>query len=557
MLAPDLILLNGKIATMEGGRVVEALAARDGRIAALGDSDEIRALAGPESEIHDLRGARAIPGIVESHAHPDSYAARIASWENVGPERIATREALLDRIAALAAVRAPGEWIACHRFNDMKQGGYPTLEQMDRAAGETPLFIQRTDGHIGLANTAAFRALDLWPDPADPPFGMFDRDPDGRLTGLARETAAHAFRSHVHAADTPESVADGLERVFDDWLSVGITTVYNSLTGRVGIDAYQRLRAESRLWMRVGIIVSGREEGLVEAFIRAGVRSGFGDDWLRVIGVEWCPDCSTSGRTAAYYEPYEGQPVIGEPTPNTGMLLYEPDDLRRRAVAAHRAGLQVMIEGVGDRGIDFALDAIEACLEAEPRDDHRMRVEHCCYVTPPILERLKRLGAVASSATGFMYSLGDAYRANRGADAMRRMWPHRSMIDAGVPAPGHSDAMICEANPFPAMWSMIARRSDTGGDLCAAEAVTREEALQAYTTLGAWSGREERDKGSLAVGKLADIAVLDRDFFTIPQNEIRDVGVTMTIVGGRVMHARSPSGRMEDRRRRPSERAPV
>ena len=539
MLAPDLILLNGRIATMDRqGRVVEGLAAQGERIAALGTAAEVRALAGPQTEIRDLGGRTAIPGIVESHAHPDSHAARLASWENVGPERIGSRAELLGRIAALAAERAPGAWIACHRFDDMKTGGYPTLAELDAAAGDRPLYIQRTDGHVGLANTAAFRALGLWPDPEDPPFGAFDRDAAGRLTGRVREAAAHLFLSHIHAGDTAEEIAEGLVRVFDDWLSLGITTVYNSLTGRRGIEAYQRLHADGRLRMRVGIIVSGREEGLVEAFVRAGIRSGFGDDRLRVIGVEWCPDCSTSGRTAAYYEPYVGTPVEGEPVPNTGMLLYDADDLRARAVAAHEAGLQVMIEGVGDRGIDFALDAIEACLEACPREDHRMRVEHCCHVTPAILERLKKLGAVDSSATGFMHDLGDAYIANRGQAAMRHMWPHRSLIDAGIPAPGHSDAMICRADPFPAIWSMVTRKTDSGAGLCAEEAVTREEALRAYTWLGAWSGREEHLKGSLEAGKLADVAVLDRDFFSVPADEIRETRVEMTVVGGEVVFDR-------------------
>jgi len=326
--------------------------------------------------------------------------------------------------------------------------------------------------------------------------------------------------------------------VFDEWTTFGITTVYNSLCGQMSIDAYQRMRDAGRLKMRIGVIGSGREDGLVEAFIKAGIRSGFGDDMIRVIGVEWCPDCSTSGRTAAYYEPYVGTPIEGEPVPNTGVLLYEADDLKERAVAAHKAGLQVMIEGVGDRGIDFALDAIEACLEAAPRDDHRMRVEHCCYVTPAILDRLKRLKAVDSSATGFMYDLGDAYRANRGAEAMAHMWPHRSLIDAGVPAPGHSDAMICQANPFLAMWSMVNRTSDTGGDLDKTQGVTPVEALHAYTTLGAWSGREETIKGSLELGKLADIAVLDRDYFTIATEHIRDVRVDITVLGGQIVFER-------------------
>jgi hypothetical protein len=288
--------------------------------------------------------------------------------------------------------------------------------------------------------------------------------------------------------------------------------------------------------MRMGIIASGRDEPLIPHLIGAGIRSGFGDEWLRLIGVEWCPDCSTSGRTAAYWDPYIGTPVPGEPVPNTGMLLYEKDDLTARATAAHKAGLQVMIEGVGDRGIDFALDVMEAALAAHPVEDHRMRVEHCCFVTPAILARLKRGGFVDSSATGFMDELGEAYVANRGQEAMRHMWPHRSLIDAGIPAPGHSDFAVCRVNPFTALGAMVTRRTTTGADLDAREAVTPREALAAYTTLGAWAQREEHEKGSLAVGKLADLAVLDTDILACDPTAIAATRVAATVVGGVIRH---------------------
>ena len=539
-LSADLILKSGKIA---GGdrldRFVAALAARDGKIVALGSDAEVAPLAGPGTRVIDLGGRTAIPGFVDSHCHPDSYAARLSSWEPVGPDRIQSREALLARIAQVAGSRGPDDWIAAYRLNENKSGGYPTIEEMDAAAGGRPLFILRTDGHIGLANSRAFAELGIDESTPPPDFGAFDRHPaTGRLTGVVRETAAHLFLERIHAGDTADSIADGLERVFAEWTAFGITSVYNSLTSSNAIRAYQMLRGQDRLGMRVGIIVSGREDGLVEAHIGAGIRSGFGDDMVRVIGVEWCPDCSTSGRTAAYYEPYVGRRIAGEPDPNTGVLLYELEDLKARALAAHRAGLQVMIEGVGDRGIDFALDAIEHCLAQHPVDDHRMRVEHCCYVTPAIEARLKRVGAIDSSATGFMYDLGDAYAANRGRAAMARMWPHRALIDAGIPAPGHSDAMVCQANPFLALWSMVNRKSDTGGDLDAGQAITATEALRAYTWLGAYSGREEHLKGSLEVGKLADVAVLDHDYFTVPPQEIREIQVDATILGGTVVWER-------------------
>lgn len=538
MLFADTVAVDGRIHTLDDrDSMVACLAAWSGRIVRLGSRQEIAEAIGPSTEIVDLQGRTVVPGIVDSHCHPDSYAVRLLKWRDLGPDRISGRDDLLSAIAAAARELPTSGWFIGYRFNEQRSGGYPTLAELDAASQGRPLFILRTDGHLGLANSAAFADCGIGRDTPDPPFGRFDRlGGSGELTGLVRETAAHIFLSRIHENDTEEEIARGMELVFDEALSLGITSLYNSLTPSRAIRAYQDMKHAGRLRVRMGIIASGREEGLIEALIAAGMRTGFGNDELRLIGVEWCPDCSTSGRTAAYYEPYLGKPVPGEPEQNRGMLLYEAEDLKRRAIAAHRAGLLVCIEGVGDRGIDFALDAIEAALKAHPVADHRMRVEHCCYVTPPILERLRKLGAVDSSATGFMYDLGDAYVAGRGDTAMRHMWPHRALVDAGVPAPGHSDAAVCRFNPWTAMWAMVNRKSGTGTDLGASQAVTPLEALKAYTRLGAWSGFEEGDKGSLEIGKLADFVVLDRDLFAIDSQEIRDIRPTMTFVGGKLRY---------------------
>lgn len=535
MSAPEMILLNARIATMAApGEEPQALAVLGGRIVALGGNAAIRDLASADTRVVDVAGQRVIPGIVDSHAHPDAYAVRLQGWVLLSPDRVRTREALLDAIRARCAALPPGRWGSFYRLNERASGGYPTLAELDAASGGRPIFILRTDGHLGLANSAAFAACGIGPEASDPPFGRFDRDPvTGGFTGLVRETAAHVFLSAIHGADTEADIIAGMEKVQDECLSYGITSVANSLCPSVAIRAYQRMRREGLWRMRMGIIVSGREEGLIPHLIGAGIQSGFGDEWLRLVGVEWCPDCSTSGRTAAYWEPYRGTPVPGEPVPNTGMLLYDKDDLTARATAAHKAGLQVMIEGVGDRGIDFALDVMEAALAAHPVTDHRMRVEHCCHVTPPILARLKAGGFVDSSATGFMDELGEAYVANRGQEAMQHMWPHRSLIDAGIPAPGHSDFAVCRVSPFTALAAMVGRRSGSGADLDAQEAVTPFEALTAYTSLGAWAQREEAEKGTLEVGKLADFVILDRDILDAPAESIRETRVLATYVGGR------------------------
>ncbi len=242
--------------------------------------------------------------------------------------------------AARACEELPQDaWFAGYRFDERKSGGYPALAELDAASRGRPLFILRRDGHLGLANSAAFQALGIDPATPDPPFGAFDRDPpSGAFTGLVRETAVQLFLEHIHGGDTVADLIGGLQQVFDEFLGYDITSAYNSLTSSKAIQAYQRMRAEGLLKLRVGIIASGREAGLIEALIAAGIRSGFGDDWVRTIGIEWCPDCSTSGRTAAYYEPYIGDKALGEADHNTGMLLYERDDFMARAIAPFRAG---------------------------------------------------------------------------------------------------------------------------------------------------------------------------------------------------------------------------
>ncbi|MFZ5789142.1 MAG: amidohydrolase [Pseudomonadota bacterium] len=537
-VAADLVIHGGKVTTLAAAQpAAQAVAVWRGRILAVGSDDEMMALAGPATRRIDLAGRRVVPGIVDSHCHPDSHALTLLRWVDIGWPAVKSVGELLQLVATRTAALAPGQPLLGFGYNDQKCGGYPTREQLDAVSNGRPVWLYRTDHHIAVLNSAMLQTMGVDDNAEDPPHGRFDRDPaTGRMTGLLREMAAWGLEERIKESYSVAEYEAGLPRVFDLYLRHGVTSLHNSLTARKAIEAYQRLREAGKLSMRIGVILDGRDEALVDSYLAAGVRTGFGDEWIRIIGVEWCPDCSTSGRTAAYYDPYVGRAVPGEPVPNCGMLLYDAEELIPKVIAAHKAGLRVCVEGIGDRGIDFALDAIEAALEAHPRPDHRSRVEHCCYVTPKILERIKRLGAVDSSATGFMWSLGDAYIDNRGEAAMRWMWPHRTLIDAGVPAPGHSDAPICSTNPWEIIGAMVMRRTDTGRPIGAPEAVTVEEALRAYTILGAWAGFEEELKGAIEPGKLADFAVLEQDVFTVPPEAVKDTKVAMTFVGGEIAY---------------------
>jgi len=535
----DTIVINGKIATMQApGDFIEAMAVSNGWIVATGTSTEIRDFA-PRAQVIDCRGRTVVPGFIDSHCHPDMHGARLGRWSDLsqGPD---TLPELLKLVRDKTQGTAQDAWFVGFGYDDLRLGGYPTRDELDNAAGGRPAFLYRRDAHLGFANSAALKKVGFDHDAPDPPFGRIDRHPEtGQATGLLRETAAHAVVNLCQSEFTTEDFMSGLERVFADFATYGVTSVHNALASTQGIEAYQQMREAGHLHMRVGLLASGREDELIDAIIRSGWRTGFGDEWIRLTGVEWCPDCSTSGRTAAYYDPYVGEKIIGEPEENRGMLLYEAGDFNQRVLRAHKAGLLVGADGVGDRGIDFVLDAYEHALDHHPVKDHRLRVEHCCNVTPAILNRLSRLKVICSSATGFAYDLGDAYIRNRGADAMRYMWPHRTMIDAGIIAPGHSDSPVCHPNPMRGIHAMVNRRTSTGGDLYAGEAVTVFEALQAYTILGAYAGKEENIKGMLTIGRLADFAVLEDDIFTCPHPRIAETRVAETYIGGQRIFSRS------------------
>lgn len=532
-LCADLILVNGKIATMdEATPFVEALAVRGGRIVAVGASDAMRELGGPETEVRDLNGATAIPGIVDSHCHPDGTALELDRLKLVHPD-FTSIDDILGAIKQHAATSDPDAWFMGNGYNNARFGGYPSREQLDAVAGGRPVILFRMDGHVAVVNSRAFDIAGVNEDTPDPAQGRFDRDPvTGRLTGVVREDAYFVFRDIFRSEVTVADYEANLPRVFENYLSHGITSVHNSVTRTAVFRAYQNLRASGKLNMRVGVILNGDDDEEYHNAIVAGLQSGLGDDWLRIVGIEWIADASVGGRTAAFYQPYQGAPDVGEPVPNTGMQLFSRDYLEPRVIAAHKAGLTVCVEGLGDRGVDFALDMIEAALKAEPREDHRMRIEHCCCVPDAQMKRIRELGAVPSSATAFLHDLGDLYIRNRGQAVMNSMFRHRTYIDNGIPAPGHSDNPVCTANPFKAMWSMVTRTTMMGDDGGKDEAVTIEEALRAYTVLGAWAGREEHVKGSLRPGMLADMAVLDRDIFTVDADAIKDTQVTTTLLDG-------------------------
>ncbi|MFO7836973.1 MAG: amidohydrolase [Candidatus Thorarchaeota archaeon] len=522
----DLCLTNGHIVTVaQANPSAEAIAVKDDRIQAVGSNDEIVKLVGDETRIIDLQQRTVIPGLIDSHMHPGMYGIAKTGIDCDTP----SMSELLKRVKERASETASGEWVLGFRLDDVKLGRYPTLEELDRASPDNPLYIERRDAHIGIVNSLALEAAMIDENTSDPPHGKIDRDAEGQPTGVLRESAKDLVYEKT-PEPTLEEYKEGLELVMEEFLTLGITTIHASMTTAKEFRAFQELRREGRLRLRVCIHMSGDTKGMLEALIDAGIQTPFGDDWLKITEIEWIFDTSTSGRTAAYYEPYVGEPD------NTGILLYDQDDITERVRKAHDAGLRVGLDGIGDRGIDRALDAIEAALQENPREDHRHRIEHCCYATPAILSRLENLGVIDASATGFIHDLGDAYQANRGKSAMQWMWPHRILIEMGIPAPGHSDCPICSPNPWLGIYGIVTRKTDSGQVLHAEQAISPLEGIEAYTKLGAYAGWEEGKKGTIEKGKLADLVVLDRNPLEIPRENLKNVKTLLTVLGGKITY---------------------
>jgi hypothetical protein len=529
-LQADLILLNGKIVTVDGeNSISKAVAVKDGRILKVGTNAQVKRMAGTTTKVIDLGGKTVVPGLIDSHMHPGgSWGAYLVRGVACGPNFTKVKE-LLDAVRKKASETPPGNWILGYSMDNVKLGRYPTLKELDDASPVNPLYIQRRDGHNGVANSLALKMAGITRETPDPHHGKIERDEKGEPTGLLRESAKDLVY-HKLPPYTEDEFYRGLQIVYDECLRLGLTSIHASMVSPAEFRAMQRLKREGRLSVRTSVHLSGRDKGMVEGAIEMGLQTPFGDEWLKVTAVEWVFDTSTSGRTAAYYKPYVGEPE------NTGILLYDQEDITNRVKAAHKAGIRVGLDGVGDRGIDRALDAIEAALKEAPREDHRHRIEHCCAVTPPIQRRLKDLGVIDASATGFLHDLGDAYLKNRGMAEMKYMWPHRSLIDQGIHAPGHSDASICSPNPWLGIYSLVTRKTSGGNVLYAKEGIKPIEAIRAYTIDGAYAAWEEGIKGSIEPGKLADLCVLDKDPLKVARDELKDIQTLMTIVGGKIVY---------------------
>lgn len=530
----ELALINGKVVTMnQKDELAEAVAVKDGKIIGVGTTSEVREIITKDTKVIDLGGKTLTPGFIESHCHPASTGAALLFEADAH-----TAKTIDDIVNALKqkAEKAPqGKWLKGSGYDDRRlaEGRHPTRQDLDRASEKHPIYLQRTDAHLGVANSMALKLAGITKDTPDPDGGRIDRDAEtGEPTGLLREQAQGMVRNLIPPY-TINEIKEGILAACERLASWGFTSFSDAIVAHDSMVAYQALLAEKRLSLRVNMMVRAldmTEPGYLADLKEAGIQAGFGNERLRILGTKFICDGSMSGWTAALHEPYANEPS------ERGIIVMDPEELTQGIVEAHKAGLRPLVHAIGDRAIDIVLDAIEKGLKERPAPDHRTRIEHCSVPTDQALERIKRLGVMPSSSVGFIPELGPAHLLGLGAERMKNYFPHRTYLEMGIISVGNSDWGVTSANIAKQIYGVVTRKGYNGEVIGGAQAIPVMEAMRLYTTNAAYASFEEDIKGSIEPGKLADMVVLNRDILSIPADEIIDIKIEMTVVGGEIVY---------------------
>ncbi|MGH3326353.1 MAG: amidohydrolase [Streptomycetales bacterium] len=539
----DAIFTNGRFTTLDTDRpTASRIGVLGGRIAGV-DEELGGATAG---SVIDLRGAPVVPGFNDAHHHLSLRGQRLAELD-LGGRAVAGLDEFYAKVAERAGRLPVGAWVRGSGYDQNKLGGHPTRAGLDAVAAGHPVWLAHTSGHMGVVNTAALAEMGF-PDPATVPDvdgGTIGRDagglPDGLLTEQAQSLVFDVLRPAPFedfvagiGAASEAAAAQGLTSFTEP--GVGLGRVAGN--GAADVAAFQVARERGLLRQRATLMpVSGAlhaagafEPGQHWFGLDLGLRTGFGDEWLRLGPVKVFSDGSLIGRTAAMRFDYAGE------AGNSGFFQEPPERLRDLIVRAHAYGWQIATHAIGDRAVQLVLDAYEEAQARVPRTDVRHRIEHCGVASAAQVARIAALGVVPVPQGRFIGEIGEGMLAALGPDRVRDCYRQRSFLDAGITVPGSSDCPVVDGAPLLGIHDMVNQRTDGGAPFNPAEAVTPEQALRAYTHGSAYAVHEERVKGTLRRGRLADFAVLSDDPLAVAPDRIRDITVGATVVGGRFIH---------------------
>lgn len=518
----DRIILNADIWTGDQSNPsAQAMAIAGDSLLAVGSNAEIEKYIGPNTEVIDLNGAFVTPGFIDSHVH---FLMGGFNLSGVQLRDAKTKEEFISRIKAFAETVPAGTWILGGDWDHENWGGeLPTRQWIDAVTPDHPVWITRLDGHMSLANTAALTAAGVDRAVKDVEGGTIVRDANGNLTGIFKDNATNIVDRHV-PEPSPEQVDNALQAAMKYVASFGVTSVHH-MAGH--IDALERARKSNNMITRIYAMYPISQWEVLNEKI---AREGTGDKWLKVGGLKGFVDGSLGSHTAAFFEPFTDAPS------DTGLWVNTPEQLYTWISAADKAGLQLMVHAIGDRAINTLLNIYERVEQENGSKDRRFRIEHAQHIAHQDIPRFAALNVIPSMQP--YHAIDDGRWAEKviGPERIKTTYAFKSLFDAGAMVAFGSDWFVAPPTPLEGIYAAVTRRTldDQNPDGWVPEQkITVEQALIAYTRNAAYASFDEKLKGTLTPGKLADFVVLSEDLRTVAPDQIRNVRVLNTWVGGK------------------------
>lgn len=541
-MSADFALFNGNVITMNQRQPrVEAVALKEGKIIGTGNNAEIKHLCSPKTETLDAKGETVLPGFIECHNHMLIYGTTLLGID-CGIEKNKSIDDILAKVKERAETLPAGTWIEGWGYDDtlIAEKRHPNRLDLDKVATDHPVFLYHVSGHLCAVNSLALKMAGITKDTPTPEGGDIFRNESGEPTGVLAELPAQSLVQGLIPPKAVDELVEGLKLANYDYLKAGVTSINDGgFFDTKGLVAYDRAHSSGVLNVRVyaDLFVSILDSLLNEreTIDDLNTCTGCGSEWLRIGAAKLVQDGSIQGLTGAVFAPY-----VCDPSRN-GILIYSQEELDRLVLKYHKVGFQVQVHGNGDRAIESIITACERAQAAFPRSDTRHQIIHCQMVHEDQLERMAKLGMCANFFPVHVYYWGDRHRdLFIGPERASRIDPLRSALNHGVNFALHGDCPVTPISPLMSLYSAVARETRDGHTLGKKEqALDVEEALEALTIKPAYMTFDENTKGSIERYKLADLVCLSADPFKLSPQELKDLEVEFTIVGGKVVYHRS------------------
>ncbi|MFL6299398.1 MAG: amidohydrolase [Terriglobales bacterium] len=531
--AADLIVTNAKIWTVDQAHPsAQAVAVLGDRIVAVGSNSEVDLWRGPRAQVIDAHGRLLLPGFNDAHVH---FISGGAALEQIDLKSTTTKQEFIKKVAEYVARTPKGEWLLGGNWDDQQLTPVelPTKDWIDAVSPATPVFLYRYDGHMSLANSLALKLAGITRESKDPPGGVIVRDSNGEPTGLLKDAAQDSVYNHVVPPMTHDQRLRAARNALQHAASLGVTSVQDMNPADADIAVYSELAEKGELTTRIYVAPLETE---VQDWAKLGLRHSFGSPYLRVGALKGYADGSLGSSTAAMFAPF------ADDSHNSGLLSDEMQPLegmRARLTKADAAGLQICIHAIGDRGISMTLDLFQDVVKANGARDRRFRIEHSQHMAAKDFDRYAKLGVIASMQPYHAIDDGRWAEKRLGPERIKRTYAFRTFLDHGVHLAFGTDWTVAPLDPMQGLYAAVTRATLDGKNpngWLPEQKLTIQEAIAAYTSGSAYAEFQEKEKGTISAGKLADMVLLDRDILTIPANETKNAKVRLTVVGGKVVY---------------------